>query len=1686
MELSVQLRSERMRTMNSFTDISEKSAAACALLLLFTAALPIGAQPGVGNPYAPRGVVPFGSYSAGAQGTVDNVYGSLSYSIPFATLPAGRAGFSMGVPLTYNSNVFDLLQGTNTLAASPSGGWQYAYKYGLNLVLGQDYPVICGTGDARGFQMSAIFPDGSSHLLHLYTATDDGGNGYYAQVPGRTTTTTCDPDFYNPAKNPNGDFHYFTDDGTYVKVVVSAGTGTMCATPGPTDCWLTHPWTMYFKDGTQVAGVGPEALSISDPNGNTIQIRNAGGYGAPTTMLQDDFGRSIQIQHSGSSSNPVDTITQTGPNGGTLTWTVNWELLSTPSVGLSGGRYNPAAQTVVSSVVLPANSLGYAGQYSFGYDTANWGQLNSATTPSGATAAYTYANVLIANTPLNPIATKVVTWCDESDLATPNLSVSTCATPKTDSWSYSIGQTSSTVTGPDGGASTYSFYSTATNAGFSLGAGLVYKIVEPDGSVIDQLWQWDFPYETTSGTNNSPQSPYIAWQFRSVASGGAVSSSSPASGKFLSTIDRNGNTLQQMEFDWRTRGTLNFNTSPYADLTSSQSVTGPARTSAAVMQNGTTTLNNPFTDDTSGYWNPSAPKLLAMVACRSTAGTGNGTVAEFSHDSKGNITQQRDWDSTRLSSQPTCGSSPVLNSGNAVGHSQTYDAFGNVTDAYDAYSNDAHTTYDANSLYPITGYDAYGSSLQRATSYSFDFNTGLLVSETDYNGLTRAYTYDNLGRTTQVKESGGSNLLRETTTTIDDANRRVATVTDLSSPGDQQSGSVVDYDQLGRVRLTRQLEVTPTSGNLSDDTIGIKVQTRFAWGTSGTSYQLVSNPYRATTSAGESASTMGWTLTKAINNGSGRSTTATSYTGASQPVPFGSNGASTGSAVTSYSVSASPLGESSTAVDQASVSRTTVADGLGRTGQVTENGPGSVTTYTYDVQDNLLGVAPSAATTTCAAGTGLPNRAFGYDSLGRLSWACNPESGVTGYDYDFNSNLKDRADARGKQSTRTYDALSRLTGISYNDSTPAVSYSYTGPSQTQDFQASVSSSASAYTYSGYDALGRPGASQQATTVGAYTYTGSFTGIAWTPQGDMKSITYPSGRTITTSFDSADRPVTVAGSLAGGATTPYTSSGVQYTAHSGISQLITGEGVTRSIGYNSRLQVASLVAVQGSSTLLSLGHTYGVTSSQNNGSPSGETITRPSFSASQSYAYDTVNRLISASEAGGWSQNYVFDGVGNRAVNSGYIPATTFTPQTSGSTVPYNAQNHWVGAVYDPAGNMTSVSTQTMTYDAEGRLLTLVDGTTVTDSFTYDGDGRRVTKTSNSVLTTYVYDPNGELAMEVGGASPSVAGTMYVTRDRLGSTRLTTNASGAVGCHDYLPFGEEIPGAVSGWGRNTVSCYGQAPETDVKFTGQLFDAETGLAYFNARYLRASMGSYISADEPLNDQGADDPQSWKLDSYVRNNPLAYSDPTGMACSEEDSSGCGFVNWLYFRLSNFQYFHNAAKTWETAQQTAAVVKNYLSAPRDRNCMAASTVKWSGAFSAIGGTVGLAGAAGGPVVVATVAGGIAEGGAIGGVVGGAIGIYSCSRTGGPTSGDGGTGTNLKSIHDRIERLDPNLSQEEIVEKIKQMFPKTWHFDEFETAEGILLRGARGEGILVTEEGEVFAGKVPSGTILESPFRLR
>ena len=66
----------------------------------------------------------------------------------------------------------------------------------------------------------------------------------------------------------------------------------------------------------------------------------------------------------------------------------------------------------------------------------------------------------------------------------------------------------------------------------------------------------------------------------------------------------------------------------------------------------------------------------------------------------------------------------------------------------------------------------------------------------------------------------------------------------------------------------------------------------------------------------------------------------------------------------------------------------------------------------------------------------------------------------------------------------------------------------------------------------------------------------------------------------------------------------------------------------------------------------------------------------------------------------------------------------------------------------------------------------------------------------------------------------------------------------------------------------------------KFTGKERDAETGLDYFKARYFGSALGRFTSPDPiGIMKQKLFDPQQWNAYAYARNNPLRFTDPTGM---------------------------------------------------------------------------------------------------------------------------------------------------------------------------------------------------------------
>jgi RHS repeat-associated protein len=265
----------------------------------------------------------------------------------------------------------------------------------------------------------------------------------------------------------------------------------------------------------------------------------------------------------------------------------------------------------------------------------------------------------------------------------------------------------------------------------------------------------------------------------------------------------------------------------------------------------------------------------------------------------------------------------------------------------------------------------------------------------------------------------------------------------------------------------------------------------------------------------------------------------------------------------------------------------------------------------------------------------------------------------------------------------------------------------------------------------------------------------------------------------------------------------------------------------------------------------------------------------------------MDETASGVASGSWGLQHAYDGFGNLAVTGPSLELATPTNVNQYDVTNNRLQKDSSGVAlpsdaYDGSGNLQHHPNMAgvMSYDAENRLRSMG-----TETFVYDGEGRRVQKAGPNGTTTFVYDAQGNLAAEYGYGPAPLCAPCYLTADPLGSTRLVTDSAGIVKQRrDFQPFGGEIPANATFGNRQVVTdggsgtTYAGAADPAVKFTGQVRDAETGLDYFGARYFSAALGRFATADRPIVDQHAEDPQSWNLYSYVRNRPLALVDKNG----------------------------------------------------------------------------------------------------------------------------------------------------------------------------------------------------------------
>lgn len=155
---------------------------------------------------------------------------------------------------------------------------------------------------------------------------------------------------------------------------------------------------------------------------------------------------------------------------------------------------------------------------------------------------------------------------------------------------------------------------------------------------------------------------------------------------------------------------------------------------------------------------------------------------------------------------------------------------------------------------------------------------------------------------------------------------------------------------------------------------------------------------------------------------------------------------------------------------------------------------------------------------------------------------------------------------------------------------------------------------------------------------------------------------------------------------------------------------------------------------------------------------------------------------------------------------------------------------------------------------------------------YDGDGKRVKKViPNGETTIFVYDAFGKMVAEYSTvvASQQNAKVSYLTSDNLGSPRINTDQNGGVTArHDYHSFGGEI--ARASYGGDSVR---------KKFTGYERDIESELDFAQARYHDYDLGRFQTPDPLMASAQRINPQTLNRYSYVINNPLRFTDSSGL---------------------------------------------------------------------------------------------------------------------------------------------------------------------------------------------------------------
>jgi RHS repeat-associated protein len=524
---------------------------------------------------------------------------------------------------------------------------------------------------------------------------------------------------------------------------------------------------------------------------------------------------------------------------------------------------------------------------------------------------------------------------------------------------------------------------------------------------------------------------------------------------------------------------------------------------------------------------------------------------------------------------------------------------------------------------------------------------------------------------------------------------------------------------------------------------------------------------------------------------------------------------------------------------------TTAYDSQGRPTVVTDP-LGKTIIRAYNANGSLLSLTDKRKAKTT----------FSYDENNQLVTVTNPLAQKVSHQRDALGRVTVTTNARGEQMRITYDADGRVTKKEYapkggtfsDEATSQYDASGNLTSRTDDWGTSTWS---------YDADNR---------ITSTTYpTGKTLGVSYTNSGQVSTLTYPGGLSVTYTYDTFNRHK-IPSPFRSGSETMGTVEPV-----SNVLQVsFTLGGQTRAVQF----------IHDPAGRLLAIDRPNGVVNSTFDYDAAGRTTAIEHVRSSGTYFrwamnYDAVGNIISESATGSVNPGALLPApatmtydLANRIKTRG---ATTYTHDADGNLT--LASGGAFEAIYTPENRPTTIKrkpdgtleTMINTFDGSGVRVKRQIGTEVIN-YHYGANNHLLftTDDSGTILSYYIWGDRVLLAAIEGSSIPS--GLRYYLTGRLGSIAATVDDTGAlVASYAYDPMGN-----VS----RTAHQTGVPDKNIFTFVGGLgvTDEGDGLYYMNQRYYDAALGRFIQSD-PTGFEGG-----INLYAYAAGNPVNLVDPAG----------------------------------------------------------------------------------------------------------------------------------------------------------------------------------------------------------------